>query len=167
MQALIASYSTPVEVQKEQYLTSTVCTPRVDHYKSASLFVFAGTDQDEFALNKRIFSLLEEFSELKENWDEDGALAPNPESLSEAKFIAQTLEKIAQPIFNVAPGPNGEVLIDIRNFPNNKSVELIFYPSRTVAVFFTEKGTPFQEVYPEEVNLPRVLEWLNSIGAAE
>ena len=162
MHNLIANYSTPVEFQRDQYSTATVYTPSpLDRFKSASLSVFAvGTYPQEIRLNNRIFNLLEEFSELEDNWDEDEARAPSKIALSYAKYIVQLLSSIGQPIFSTAPGPNGEIMLDIRDGSGDKSVELIFYPSRSVAVYFPENGKPFQRDFQTE-NLPEILRWLD------
>ncbi|MEP0711639.1 MAG: hypothetical protein ABJ333_10985 [Algoriphagus sp.] len=162
MHTLIANYSTPSEFQRDQYLTATVPTAfTIDRFRSSSLSVFAdGPHTQELRLNNRIFKLLEEFSELEDNWDEDEANAPSKIALSNAHFVVQLLTSIGQPIFNTAPGPTGEIMLDIRDIANSKSVELIFYPSRSVAVYFPENGRPFQRDFQAD-NLPEVLRWLN------
>lgn len=114
----------------------------------------------EFGLNARIHKLLEEFTSLEDNWDEDEALAPHPLALNNAEFLTTLLEKHGQPIFHAAPGPNGEILLDLRDKAKTKSVEIIFYHNRTTVVYFPASGTPAQEQF-ELQNLPMILEWLN------
>jgi hypothetical protein len=114
----------------------------------------------EFSLNGRIHELLQEYALLKDNWDEEEASAPNPFTLKNAKFLTTLLEKHGQAIFHSAPGPNGEILLDIRDKAKTKSVEIIFYKNRTNVVFFPSEGNPSQEKY-EIQNLPRILDWLN------
>ncbi|MEB2782683.1 hypothetical protein U3A58_20005 [Algoriphagus sp. C2-6-M1] len=161
MQTLIANYSTPAEFQRDQYLTATVhTTARIDRFKSPSLSIFADNQiPQELRLNNRIFNLLEEFSDLRDNWDEDGAIAPTKNILEQVYFIVQVLTSVGQNIFTTAPGPNGEIMIDIRGV-NNKSVELIFYQNRSIAVYFPENGKPTQEDFQAQ-DLPAVLRWLN------
>ena len=163
MHTLIANYSMPTEFQRDQFLTATVPTAVVvNRFKSSSLSVFAVDPYpQELRLNNRTFNLLEEFSELEDNWDEDEARAPSKIALSNAKYIVQLLSSIGQPIFSTAPGPNEEIMLDIRDRSGDKSVELIFYPSRSVAVYFPENGKPFQRNFHTE-NLPEILRWLNT-----
>lgn len=162
MNTLIANYSTPTEFQRDPFLTATVPTAfSVDRFRSSSLSVFAvGQYPQELRLNNRIFNLLEEFSELEDNWDEDEGRAPSITALSNAQYFVQLLSSIGQNIFNSAPGPNGEIMLDIRDINTNRSVELIFYPSRSVAVFFPENGRPFQRDF-QSGSLPDILRWLN------
>ncbi len=168
MQALIASYSTPAEIQSYPYMSATVRTIQSEQFKSPSLFLLTEDRyHEEVRLNTRVLGLLAEFSELDNNWDEDGALAPDPGALDRTAFIAQVLENIGQPIYNAAPGPNGEILLDLRDTASGKSVELIFFPQRTVAVFFPAKALPFQKDFRSENYLPGVLEWLKSTEMGE
>ncbi len=111
-------------------------------------------------LNSRIHKLLDEYSTLQDNWDEDDAIAPSDIAISQARFITTLLENHGQPIFHSAPGPNGEVMLDIRNIKRNKSIELIFYPTRSVLVLFSDNEKPVQQNF-EIADLPQHLEWLN------
>ncbi len=161
MQALTANYSTRGEIQRDQYLIATVSAPQTDRFRSSSLFILTDNRfHEEFRLNNRVFGLCEEFAELENNWDGDGALRPSSEALKNVYYIANVLESTGHLIYNAAPGPNGEIMIDLRNGLVNRSVELIFYPSRMVVVFFHESQAPFQEIFQFD-NLPNVLDWLN------
>lgn len=115
-------------------------------------------------MNGRIFNLLKEFETLHDNWDEDDAVAPDSLAISRAKYVTHILENAGQSLFSAAPGPNGEVMLDLRNKENAKSVEIIFYPNRSVAVFFPAEGSaiPFQKEF-DVTELPKILEWLNQI----
>jgi len=92
-------------------------------------------------LNNKIMHLLDECTYLKDNWDEDGAKAPIGSVISIAKGITTLLSKHGQPIFHIAPGSNGEVMLDIRNKNKTKSVEILLYQDKAVAVLFPEQGT--------------------------
>jgi hypothetical protein len=113
-----------------------------------------------FGLNGRIHKLLADFGYLRNNWDEDDALAPSKEALRQAEFLTGILEKHGQPIFHAAPGPNGEVMLDIRNKDKSKSVEILFYQNRTTVVFYPSKGSPYQDAFDFQA-LPEILVWLN------
>ncbi len=112
-------------------------------------------------LNLRISKLLNEFALLKDNWDEGDALAPNLEALTRARYITSLLGKRGQSIFHTAPGPNGEIMLDLRNDRMTKSLEIIFYSERAVVVYFPKEGRPIQRDFNVQ-HLPSHIEWLNN-----
>lgn len=114
----------------------------------------------EQRMNQRILNLLKEYSQLQENWDDDGAMIPDANALNNAQFLAHLLENHGQAIFHAAPGPNGEIMLDLRNSRKTKSLEIIFYPQKAVSVFFSAEGKPIQEQFDFQ-NLPKLLQWLN------
>lgn len=114
----------------------------------------------QIGVNNRIVKLLEEYKLLENNWDQDGAIAPIDEVLNKSLFLTKTLEKRGQSIFHAAPGPNGEIMLDIRNGKNTRSLEIIFYEDRAVAVLFPPEGSPSQRPF-EFPQLPELLQWLN------
>lgn len=115
---------------------------------------------NEAGINQRILNLLKEYAQLPDNWDEDDALAPAQSAIRQAYFLTRVLEKHGQPIFHAAPGPNGEIMLDIRNRPKTKSLEIIFYADRAVSVLFPAEGKPTQGTFELE-KLPQLLHWLN------
>lgn len=118
------------------------------------------TRNQQHGLNIRIHKLLNEFSLLEDNWDEGGATAPLEGVINYARFIAKLLEKRGQAIFHAAPGPNGEIMLALRNNSDTKSFEIILYPNRSVVVAFPESEEPFQKNFDVK-ELPNLLEWLN------
>lgn len=112
------------------------------------------------SLNRRIHKLLEEFSTLEYNWDDEDALAPAPEALSQGELLTKILDNHSQLIFHAAPGPNGEVMLDLRSKDKTKSVEIIFYHNRSSIVYYPGEGNPFQEEFNFQA-LPDILVWLN------
>lgn len=163
MQALTANYlPSSIDSKKEQFILSSFGISLREKFSSPSLFVIIDTPYHNIPkLNDRIFDLLEEFTFLENNWDEEDALSPDSVAVSNATYIAQYLERGGQLIYNAAPGPNSEVMLDLRNIDGTRSVELIFYANRSIAVFYPETGKPYQENFSFE-ELPSVLEWLNS-----
>jgi len=113
---------------------------------------------NDFSINERIIQLLEKFSELTDNWDEDDAKAPSVEVINFAQYLVNVLSKAGHLVFHAAPGPNGEIMLDLRN--KEKSLELIIYPHKKVAVKIPAVGTPSQSNF-DESDLPQLLQWLN------
>lgn len=114
----------------------------------------------QIGINNRIVKLLEEFRLLENNWDQDGAIAPSASVINSSRTLTNILAMRGQAVFHAAPGPNGEIMLDIRNSKNTRSLEIIFYADRAVAVMFPEEGRPSQEPFNNE-QLPMLLQWLN------
>ncbi len=114
-----------------------------------------------FFLNSRIFSLLAEYEQLPAGWDEDDAAKPDALALRMAWYISLILEKSGQKVFHVAPGSQGEIMIDLRNMSGERSIEIILYPQRRfIYVTFSPNCSSRQGQF--EINLlPELLEWLN------
>ena len=96
---------------------------------------------------------------LQDNWDGEGALAPDKSALHIAKNITNMLWRYGQPVFHVAPGPIGEVLVSLRKA--DKSLELLFYPHRWKYVQFSPHEKPEQGEL-QFSNFPQLLSWLNN-----
>ncbi|HEY5370640.1 MAG TPA: hypothetical protein VIJ75_16770 [Hanamia sp.] len=74
--------------------------------------------------------------------------------------LAILLSKHGQPIFHAALGPNGEIILDIRSKNKSKSIEIILYEEKSIAVMFRENDTPNQQNFNTEY-LGEMLRWLN------
>jgi hypothetical protein len=154
MTALIDNYT----VTEPAKPSSTVMKVYRFDIDTSTFSVVAGAPKRE-GINSRIHKLLKEYSTLQDNWDDLDSLAPNAVALQWAKHLTCVLGRHGQPIFHAAPGPNGEIMLDIRNFSNNRTVEIIFYADRSTIVFFSEDNRPTQEHFiPDQ--LPKYLEWL-------
>ncbi|MFV8328503.1 hypothetical protein [Flavobacterium sp. ZS1P14] len=119
-----------------------------------------------YGINERILNLLKSFRKLNDNWDFDDALAPSIKVINVSELITMTFQKIGQKIYHTAPGPNGEVMLDIRDSKNSKSIEIIIYDDKINIVFIPEKELPTQE-YFEFSKLKNYLNWLNKTSIYE
>lgn len=153
MSHLIANYT----VQQNPTAYASVSYTLYKSWKSHSITV---NTTKNLSLNNRVFKLLEEFTQLKDNWDGDDAIAPNSVVISKAKYLTNVLDKRGEPIYHTAPGPNGEVMLDLRNDKKGKAAEIILYANRSVVVTFSQSEAPKQQNF-ENAHLPEVLEWLN------
>ncbi len=81
---------------------------------------------------------LKELSELKPNWDNNGAKAISIKVINKAKTLVKQLIKLGQLIYNIAPGPNGEVMVVLKK--GEKSLEINFYKTHSTIVFFLNEG---------------------------
>ncbi len=158
MPALIDNYTTIEYVSETNPRVVNVRYITADHRPVSSSTIFSLSS--EMGINHRILILLNEYKQLKENWDEDEGMAPNSLAINSAVFLTKVLEKSGQAIFHAAPGPNGEIMLDIRNKKNTKSLEILFYANRSVAVLFPANEKPSQQNFDYH-NLPHLLQWLN------
>jgi hypothetical protein len=128
---------------------------------SASSIIFR-TERDFncfFYLNEREIKILDELEKLQDNWDGELAIAPSYNVILKAKFIVKILQATGQKVFHVAPGPSGEIMVDLRN--GHKSLELLFYPDKTKFVTYSENEAPQQGAF-ELSFLPDLLSSLNA-----
>ena len=72
----------------------------------------------------KVLSKLSSFSSLQSNWDSYGADQPAATAIREASSFVKALDRQRLPVYFTAPGPNGEVLIELKNA--NKSIEVTF-----------------------------------------
>lgn len=159
MQALIDNYTT--QCLESPDISTVPETYKFKHISGIFTNSVVVSQQNILSLNQRVLQLLDEFELLDENWDQDDALKPSVKAIVNARTITRILSKHGQPVYHTAPGPNGEILLDIRNRVKNKSFELIFYTDRAVAVTFPEEGQPKQISFSTDI-LPDLLKWLNS-----
>jgi hypothetical protein len=102
---------------------------------------------------------ISELVNLEDNWDEDGALAPTGQVISNTISILSSLSKVSQPINNISTGYLGEVAIKFKN--GNKVFEIIFYPNKSKFVTYNKDTNEAQQGIFEENTLYRLLNWLN------
>jgi hypothetical protein len=132
---------------------------------SSTLVHWDARREKPFSINTRVEKLIQEYAQLQENWDGDGALGISGEVVRQAKRLVRLLQTHSQPIFHAAPGPNGEIMLDLRNHQIQRSAEIIFYPNQAVIVFFADNEQARQEGFDFN-KLPGILEWLNQTQLA-
>jgi len=156
MEALISSY-TETETLKPQ-IAKVSFQINFQPRRFNSIVVSA---RKKYGINERILSLLKSYKKLNDNWDFDDALAPSLNVIDISELIVMTFQKIGQKIYHTAPGPNGEIMLDIRDSKNSKSIEIIIYHYDKInIVFIPENEFPTQENF-EFPKLKSYLNWLN------
>jgi hypothetical protein len=145
-----------------------VGSPRVrGRYAASILFIqYADDDSDadfnETTINDEAVEEISSYYELEDNWDDEGATAPNEVVIEKAISLVQILGSLGQWVYNVDAGPNGEVMVEIRNEDESKSIEFLFYNELSKVVrFFDGTGDehPFNDV--NEQSILELLGWLN------
>ena len=111
-------------------------------------------------MNKREIQLLQEYKLLDCDRHSEGAVAPSTEVILLAEYIVKAMEKMGQKVFQVAPGPRGEIMVDIRN-----SILVGYWAgdphSKNKYVFFSENNEAEQGAFVFSL-LPKLLNRLNA-----
>lgn len=151
----------PIDLEPTQaYMTNTVSAPLY-----TTIIFIANSTLQSFkmpSINLENVRAIEAYGSLKDNWDEDGALAPSQETINKSIDLANALSSSGQDIANFGPGPSGEIMIEIRNADESRSIEIISYPQHTnVVKFFNHGGTQEKLNSIDETKLSQLLSWLN------
>jgi hypothetical protein len=150
-----SDYCTGTQTEERSFRTVTGYKPDADQSEPMSLTF----KRNSFRINRRVFWQLEGMGHLTDNWDEEGSPTPNSKALALANLIAWTMEISGQKIYNSAPGPKGEVMLDIRN--GEKSFEIIIYNEQlSKFVKFQNGHRPIAGKF-EFDNLAELIQWLN------
>lgn len=159
MPALIGNYTVMPEVTTRN-TTEVVVFNWMCYDKSMFNGSIVLSTKKSFNINKRIEYLLNEYSQLTRNWDDDDALPPTEKVIEEAQNLTTILSCYGQAIYHAAPGPDGEIMLNLRNHNNTKSLEIILYHNKRTSVKFPESGVPTQETFTMG-DLPELIRWLN------
>ena len=110
-------------------------------------------------VNRQHLSAIMKYKYLVNNWDEDGAVAPTHHTITIALDIVLLLIASGQAIYHTSPGPNGEIMINLRK--GDKSAELLAFPDgRNKLVRISLDEIPEQGALSPE-SLRETLKWLN------
>ena len=96
---------------------------------------------------------------LQNDWDGEGSPVPTDRVLYVAYGLIITVESLGSKIYNVAPGPKGEIMVDVRG-KDAGSVEFVIYTDKIKYVKFPETDTPKQGLFGYYM-LPDLLAWVN------
>ena len=159
MPALIDSYTPTTAEALSVRRTHAVAEIRVEQrptlYSSLSMWPY---DTYERRINYRSLRQIDSIATLEDNWDQDDAIAPSEQIVQQAKSLIILFDVVGQKVYNVAPGPDGEVMVDIRH--KQKSVEILFYPTKNKYVKFGQGVKPEQGLF-DLTTLSHLMTWLN------
>ncbi len=74
----------------------------------------------------KAISKVKTFLHLTSNWDSYNAAAPSPDAIEQAISFIKQLDRFGIPVYFTAPGPNGEIVVELKN--EERSAEIYFYP---------------------------------------
>lgn len=81
------------------------------------------------------------YKNLSDNWDNNGAVAPTGDLIKKAALFIQSTDESDLPVYFIAPGPNGEIVVEYKN------------GNCTAEVFFNEDGTEEMLLYSGKLQL--------------
>lgn len=84
---------------------------------------------------KEFLKKISTYKNLQENWDSNGAIPPSHELILKASTFIQVVDELNIPLYFIAPGPNGEIVIEYKNGDN------------TAEIFFNEDGSQEMILY--------------------
>ncbi len=108
--------------------------------------------------NKIELQKIRNFIELEENWDSYNAKKVSSVAIEKAQNLIKTLNKFNEGVYFSSPGPNGEVMVQLKR--DSKEIEFVFYETSDKYVTFHNNDFSNQGVYSELI-LPGLIEWLN------
>jgi len=111
------------------------------------------------AVNKVEIQNIKSFRNLKKNWDSYGALPIDEISIEKSISFIKDVNNYDKNIYLTSPGPNSEVLVQMRQ--KNKEIEFVFYPKKSKYVLFNNSKFIEQSDYKKNV-LPKLMEWLDA-----
>lgn len=109
---------------------------------------------------REALSKIKTFAQLRENWDSYGAEPPSNIAIQNALSFVKTLDKQRLLVFFTAPGPNGEVLVELKE--NDKSIETTFDNNGTALYAKFENAACVEEGSLTDQILPDLAAWLFS-----
>ncbi|MGV3767287.1 MAG: hypothetical protein ACO1NW_14230 [Chitinophagaceae bacterium] len=160
MQVLINSFSPTAEGKTDHFQTLTNYNLNQVGGHSWSITLRSNDCNEGETLNGRILETLKEISSLSDNWDEEGSLAPTQNVVQIVSGLIYSMNAIGQEIYNIAPGPNREIMLDLRN--GTRSLEVLIYPSKMRFVKFSASEVPIQGEFSPNLYFTELIAWLNS-----
>lgn len=127
---------------------------------SNSLITRMGNNRLVSAKNIVVFHKLTDFAEVKNNWDNNNAIAPDQSTINAAKRFAEDIDKVGIDIFYCTYGQNGEILIELKK--DNKAIEFYFYPKGIQDyAAFDENNDLEREAALTKDEFRKVIQWFN------
>ncbi|MFT5780257.1 MAG: hypothetical protein ACI837_003218 [Crocinitomicaceae bacterium] len=109
-------------------------------------------------VNRLEIQKVRSFAELEQNWDSYDAQKISPDAIAKSVDLIKEIDKLDEEIYFSSPGPNGEVMIQLKKA--EKEVEIIQYANKSKYVTFSKEEFEKQGDFTLEI-LPEIIEWLN------
>ena len=107
-----------------------------------------------------VLSRINSYLSLKSNWDSYGAEQPGTAAIENACRFVKALDRQRIPVYFTAPGPNGEVLIELKD--GNKSIEVTFEPDGTLTCAKFDGDNCVEENNFRDEEASELIQWFAS-----
>lgn len=111
--------------------------------------------------NRTEIENIKSFTLLSSDWDGYGAVPISPEAMGKAITFILDINRFDMNAYLSSPGPNGEVLVQIKL--HNREIECIFYDDKSKYVLFKNNNFESQGTYFPNI-LPELISWLTANG---
>lgn len=110
--------------------------------------------------NKMVVNKIQSFGDLEENWDSYDADIISKEVIDSSVRFVEKINQLNQDIYFAAPGPNGEISIELKS--GTKNAEMLIYPNKKHKhIFFNDDKFEGQGNISIQ-KIPEVIRWLFS-----
>ena len=124
-----------------------------------SLFSTMVSSAESISLNNKLqIQRVKDLAKLDSNWDGDNSLKINEVSIKNAISLIESLNDLSCEVYFTAPGPNSDILIQLKN--NYKEIEFILYPNKSKFVLFSNNSL-VEQGNLSFGELPNLINWLN------
>ncbi|MCB9287419.1 MAG: hypothetical protein H6560_08890 [Lewinellaceae bacterium] len=107
----------------------------------------------------KAISKVKTFLHLTSNWDSYNAAPPSPNAVEQAISFIKQLDRFGIPVYFTAPGPNGEIVVELKN--EEKSAEIYFYPDEP-ADYVLFIGEECEEEHKLEGSLKTIIQFIKT-----
>ena len=104
---------------------------------------------------RKVVSKISGFRSLADNWDSYGAEKPSESAIINALSFIRTIDAHEIPVYFTAPGPNGEIVVELRK--GNYEAEVYFNADKSNEVLIYEDNARILEGMLDHL-LPQILE---------
>jgi len=106
--------------------------------------------------NREEIANIKSFIQLRDNWDGYGAVSLSRDAMEQAIAFIHCLDKFDIDVYLSSPGPNGEVMVQLKI--GRKEIEFIFYSDKSKYVLFSNNEFQSQGIYTAGL-LSEIIEW--------
>lgn len=125
----------------------------------ASTTLFSERELSEKAIDTIV--KLKSFLRLQDNWDSYGAAAPQKDIIEQAISFVKSLDQRGQEVFFTAPGPNGEILVEVTQ--GEKTIETTISEDGEKSYASFHRTQCVEEGNLSDLRLPLLLQWLREL----
>ena len=109
-------------------------------------------------ININAINLIKSYSSLTINWDSYNAIPPSGQAIQKAITFILWLSEYNINVFFVAPAPNGEILVEIKE--GNANLEFEFSSQSNDSICATQNGEFIAEEVINDTTLISYIKWL-------